>query len=166
MPDLPGLRPSGDRTRETLFNWLQGELHHAVVVDLFAGTGVLGLEALSRGAARVTLVERSDVACGLIRQSISDLQADNAELFRGDALDYLSAAPTQAVDLIFLDPPFGQGLQQGSLDLIAANDWLKTGGLIYVETPRLDVPLSLPRGWLVHRQKVIGEVNFQLLEKP
>jgi len=105
--DLPGLRPSGDRSRETLFNWLQAHVHGAVCVDLFAGSGALGLEAASRGAAKVILVEKLSVAALDLRDVLLALKADQVTVVESDALQWLQSCPAQSLDIAFVDPPFG-----------------------------------------------------------
>ncbi len=104
--DLPGLRPSGDRSRETLFNWLQASVEGAVCVDLFAGSGALGLEAASRGAAEVVLVEKLRAAVSDLRAVLLALKADQVTVIESDALQWLGSCPPQSVDIAFIDPPF------------------------------------------------------------
>lgn len=165
VPELPGLRPSSDRGRETLFNWLQLSIRGARCVDLFAGSGVLGLEAASRGAARVVLVEKSKTAARGIRESLSKLQADNVELLEDDAIRFLSVCEPGSIDVVFIDPPFGSGLETRALELLEAGACVSSGGFAYVETPR-DTPLSLPApGWEMARETVIGDVRLRLLKK-
>jgi 16S rRNA (guanine966-N2)-methyltransferase len=165
VPDLPGLRPSGDRSRETLFNWLQADIHGASCADLFAGSGVLGLEAASRGAARVTLVEKSRVAAGAIRASVQRLDSDPVFVVCGDALEWLAKCDSRSLDVVFLDPPFSSGLESRAIDLLIAGDCMKPGGLIYVETAREAASLPSPAGWEISHEKLLGEVRMQLLKK-
>lgn len=163
--DLPGLRPSGDRGRETLFNWLQMHLRGAVCADLFAGSGVLGLEAASRGAGQVILLEKSKAAAGDIRASLARLKADQCELIEGDALAWLAQCAPQSLDVVFVDPPFDSGLESQAMELLAAGDCLKNGGFVYLETAR-DAPAALPEtGWEVFREAVMGDVRMLLLKK-
>ena len=115
VPDLPGLRPSGDRSRETLFNWLQTHIHGARCVDLFAGSGVLGLEAASRGAAEVILVEKSKQVAQDLRTSLKRLNAERVEVIETDAINWLALCKAQSMDIMFIDPPFGTGLEVRSL---------------------------------------------------
>jgi len=165
VPDLPGLRPSGDRSRETLFNWLQAQIRGARCVDLFAGSGVLGLEAASRGAAAVVLVENSRTAAIGIRESISKLQADETELLVEDAFRFLAGCKPQSMDIVFVDPPFGTGMETRVLELLETGDCISEGGLVYVETPR-DTLLELPGPhWEVAKETVIGDVRLRLLKK-
>lgn len=165
VPDLPGLRPSGDRSRETLFNWLQADIHGATCVDLFAGSGVLGLEAASRGAAEVTLIEKSRVAASVIRESAQRLDSGHVQVVQTDAIEWLKGCEPQSLDIVFIDPPFSSGLQSRAIELLAGSDCLRKGGLVYLETPR-DNPLQAPPpGWEISREKLLGEVRMQLLKK-
>jgi 16S rRNA (guanine966-N2)-methyltransferase len=164
VPDLPGLRPSGDRSRETLFNWLQAEIHGACCVDLFAGSGVLGLEAASRGAAEVTLIEKSRVAAGVLRESLQKLDAGQVRVVQADAIEWLAACQTQSLDIVFIDPPFSSSLHSRAIKLLAAGDCVKKGGLVYLETPREIPPPVPPPGWEIVREKLLGEVRLQLLK--
>ncbi len=165
VPDLPGLRPSGDRSRETLFNWLQGELRGARCADLFAGTGVLGLEALSRGAASAVLVENNAKAAAQLRASVSLLQAGKASVLQQDALAWLKNLPAGSLDLVFVDPPFGQGLAVPALQLLQQEDVLRPGGLVYLETARSEALPVSTSGWETLRDKTLGEVRMQLLRR-
>lgn len=157
FPSLGGLRPTSDRIRETLFNWLGQELDGLVCLDLFAGSGALGFEAVSRGAARVVMVEKDKSAAHSLRQNQQSLSATEAEIHHADALGYLQHTAEQ-FDLILLDPPFLLDLLPVLLPL--AREKLKPGGLLYVEAgslPDLD-------GWYVYRQGRGGAVHYLLLE--
>jgi 16S rRNA (guanine966-N2)-methyltransferase len=163
--DLPGLRPSGDRSRETLFNWLQMHLRGAECVDLFAGSGVLGLEAASRGAARVTLLEKSKPAADEIRESLTRLKAQQVELIQGDALAWLAQCEPHSLDIVFIDPPFGAGLETRALELLTGRHCVREGGFVYVETA-LDSPGLAPGpDWEIAREQVMGDVRMRLLKK-
>jgi 16S rRNA (guanine966-N2)-methyltransferase len=163
VPDLPGLRPSGDRSRETLFNWLQGKLAGARCLDLFAGTGALGLEAVSRGAASAVLVEKDRAAAAQLRANASLLQAANVDIVHSDALAWLQNQPAGSFDLVFIDPPFGQGLASAALELLEQREILQSSGLVYLETARSEAIAALPTAWQVLREKVLGEVRMYLL---
>ena len=163
VPDRPGLRPTSDRVRETLFNWLQPALRGARVLDLFAGTGALGFEAASRGAGEVVLVERDPGLAAGLREQAARLKVGNLRVEAADALAWLGRAPGQAFDLAFLDPPFEAGLWQPAA--VALAPWLAPGALIYVETPR-NVSPNLPDAWLLHRQGQTRDVNFALYRTP
>lgn len=169
VPDLPGLRPSGDRARETLFNWLQPYLRGARCADLFAGTGALGLEAASRGAAEVTLVENMPLAVQALRAALVQLGSPGPKagvhLAETDALRWLNLREPGSLDVVFLDPPFGSRLETQALELIAGRDLLAPGGLVYVETAREAPPLHPGLGWEVLREKVLGQVRMVILKK-
>lgn len=165
VPDLPGLRPSGDRSRETLFNWLQADIHGASCADLFAGSGVLGLEALSRGAADVTLIDKSKTAAAVIRESAQKLDVGRVRVVHGDAIDWLTGCEPGTLDIVFIDPPFSSGLHNRAIELLAAGGCVRKGGLAYLETARETPPPAPPPGWEVTREKLLGEVRMQLLKK-
>lgn len=157
FPDLPGLRPSSDRVRETLFNWLQTEVAGARVLDLFAGSGCLGLEALSRGAAELQLVDASGPVCSALRAACQELQAGNAAVSREDALTFLHRESPSRYDLVFVDPPFDSGLLEASLAALDASGKLAGEAWIYVEHGA-EVAPRVPAGWQLHRQLEAGHV--------
>ena len=165
VQDLPGLRPSGDRGRETLFNWLQPHVRGSRCADLFAGSGVLGLEAASRGASSVTLVERSKAAADDIRASLAKLDAGQVKLVRGDALAWLAGCGPRSLDIVFVDPPFGTGLELQALELLADGDCLDDGGLVYLETARDEAGSAPGAGWETVKESVVGDVRMRLLKK-
>jgi 16S rRNA (guanine(966)-N(2))-methyltransferase RsmD len=162
--DRPGLRPTPDRVRETLFNWLGQALAGWRCVDAFAGSGALGFEAASRGAAEVVLLERDPVLVASLAATKERLQAAAIRVERADALQWLGRAPAGAFDLVFLDPPFDSALLAPAL--LAAERVVAGGGLIYLEGP---APLDpAPGGPLLEpwRAGRAGAVHFQLLRKP
>lgn len=165
VADVPGLRPSGDRGREVLFNWLQAQVRGATCVDLFAGTGALGLEAASRGARQVTLVEKSRAAARQLRDNLAKLEAPHCQVVCADALDWLSSGQCPTADLVFVDPPFDSDLQGPVLDLLATQGCLSDDGLVYVECARLSPPVLSATDWRVMRDKELGEVRMLLLKK-
>jgi len=169
VADLPGLRPSGDRARETLFNWLQPRLRGAHCADLFAGTGVLGLEAASRGAAEVTLVEHAPLAVQALRAALVKLGVPGPKagihLEECDVLRWLGQRAPQSLDIVFIDPPFGSGLEIQALDLLIRRDLVRPAGLVYIETARNVTPLHPGLGWDLARQQTLGEVRMVLLKK-
>ncbi len=156
-----GLRPTGDRMRETLFNWLQPWIEGSRCLDLFAGSGALGFEAASRGAAEVTLVEYNPVVVRQLRAEAERLGATRVEVVQTSALQYLDTL-TEPVDLIFLDPPFHSELLQLSLDTIDPQAMLRPGGRVYLEYP-LRRPPTLPDGMSFVRQKETGTVGYGLI---
>jgi len=165
VPDIEGLRPSGDRGRETLFNWLQPHLRQARCADLFAGTGVLGLEAVSRGAAGSVLVEKSPAAAAAIRQSIERLGAEGVSVVTADVLSWLEKQPRQSFDIVLIDPPFGFGLAQQAFQRLDGTDMVTGGGLVYLESAQSeDAPVAGAR-WLCLKEKLLGEVRMQLFRK-
>lgn len=157
FPSVPGLRPSPDRVRETLFNWLGQDLDGAVCGDLFAGSGALGFEAVSRGAARVVMVERDPRVFQALQANAEALGCEGVvELRRGDALEFVrDAAP--AFDIVFLDPPFDSGLLARIAP--ALSRLVKRGGMAYIESPG---GIALEAPWVVHRQGRAGQVTYQL----
>lgn len=162
VPEGEGLRPTPGRVRETLFNWLQWEIGGAHVLDTFAGSGALGLEALSRGAASVLFVERETAAAARLRAVLADWQEAHARVQQGDAL---RLAPSARYDLIFLDPPFADKLHGQALAHFLHDGWLKPHGKAYVEMPCTHEDLPLPAGWVWHRQGKAGRVFFGLLRR-
>jgi len=161
--DVAGLRPSPDRIRETLFNWLQPALGGARCLDLFAGSGVLGFEALSRGAASVLLVENNAQIVSCLREQIAVLELEQrCQLRQADGLQCLQGKPEQAFDIIFLDPPYRQGLLARCCDLLVAGGWVHSTSRIYLEAEReLGAP-QLPQGWTLLRSGQAGQTGYFL----
>lgn len=163
VPDLPGLRPTPERVRETLFNWLAPVIEGARCLDLCAGTGALGIEAWSRGAASVQFVERDTRAAQALRENLTRLRIDDNPVSTLDAGTFLRGA-TQAFDLVFLDPPFALGLWAELARQLEASGWLAPNALIYVESSRAEVP-DLPPNWRLYREGRAGEVRFALYRR-
>ena len=160
--DSPGLRPTPDRLRETLFNWLQPVIPGACCLDLFAGSGALGFESLSRGAASVILVEQSPLVVDALRQARTELAAEALQIVQADVLTWLRGPP-QPADLVFLDPPFDDtSLLSTATTLLETGGWLKDGSRIYVEQPRKQALPALPASWVLHRDKAAGNVASRL----
>jgi 16S rRNA (guanine(966)-N(2))-methyltransferase RsmD len=157
---VPGLRPTPDRVRETLFNWLGQTLDGLACLDLFAGSGILGFEAASRGAATVTLVEQDPRAHIALRRNAEKLAATQVEIVRGNALEFL-ASTTRQFNVIFADPPYRQGLIEQVMPLLSRV--MFPGGLVYAEA---ETPLDSLEGWRVFRRGRAGQVHFHLLEQP
>jgi 16S rRNA (guanine966-N2)-methyltransferase len=163
VPDSPGLRPTSDRVRETVFNWLMPMLPGARVLDVFAGSGALGLEALSRGAAGAVLVERDPVLADALRATTARLPGgDAASVVQADALAWLPSQPEAAFDLAFVDPPFSAGLWEKVLPLVAAR--LKPDAWLYVEAPQ-EEEIALPPPWRLHREGRTREVRYALYRR-
>tara|TARA_B100000446_G_scaffold21525_1_gene17569 strand:- start:996 stop:1598 length:603 start_codon:yes stop_codon:yes gene_type:complete len=161
FPAVEGLRPTGDRIRETLFNWLMADLPGARCLDAFSGSGALGLEALSRGAQAATLVEMNPVAARQLQDNLKLLQCEQAEVINDSCLNWLARAPENAFDVVFLDPPFQQNLWHETIALLDQRQWLKPEAAIYIETPR-KLALEVPQSWQLHREKHAGDVSYRL----
>ncbi|MDJ0862251.1 MAG: 16S rRNA (guanine(966)-N(2))-methyltransferase RsmD [Gammaproteobacteria bacterium] len=159
VPDVPGLRPTPDRVRETLFNWLAPAVHDARCLDICAGSGALGFEAASRGASSVTLVEHLPLVVSALREQAIRLDANMLEIVAADAITWLQGPP-RTFDIVFLDPPFGQGLLPRYLELLSQRKWLAPRAHVYLET-ELDQPL-LPEGWQLTRSRRAGQVRYHL----
>lgn len=157
------IRPTPDRVRETLFNWLGARVHAARCLDLFAGSGALGLEALSRGASHATFVECDSTAVRELRERLVQWGAREARVVQGDALQFLTG-PATPFGLVFLDPPFDSALLPQAAALLARHGWLAAGALIYVECPARTALPALPAAWQLLRAKQAGEVGYHLLE--
>lgn len=162
IADVPGLRPTSERIRETLFNWLAPRIHGARCLDLCAGTGALGIEALSRGASRVVFVERSPVATKVLKTNIASLAASGAEVLNIDAQEYLSGSNIEAFDIVFIDPPFAADLQHELCRLLAEQHWLAADARVYIEMDRDQPELHLPAGWQELKNKTAGKVRYML----
>lgn len=161
--DAPGLRPTMDRVRETVFNWLQWDIEGKLILDTFAGSGALGYEALSRGAKEVTFIELNAAAASCIRESLQVLNANNAQVWQADALAWLDKQENlEQFDVIFLDPPFGQDLLAPAVELIA--DKINAGCLVYVEVEANADLSCIPANWLESKRKDTKEFSFMLFE--
>jgi 16S rRNA (guanine966-N2)-methyltransferase len=164
VADLPGLRPTPDRARETLFNWLAPFVDGARTLDLFAGTGALGIEALSRGAASCVFVERDRDLAARIAANLERLHvAERARVVPADAAAFLDGA-AQAFDLVFLDPPYAAGLWAAVAGRLEHGGWLAPAALVCVETPRGAAPV-LPATWTPHRAGDAGAVHHVLYRR-
>jgi len=163
VPQQPGLRPTPDRVRETLFNWLAFDLPSRRCLDLFAGSGALGIEAASRGAATVVLVEKDRTTAQVLSQQLTNLAASQVEVIQADALSFLQQISPKPFDIVFLDPPYGQNLLAPICDLLAQRGWLTASAYIYLEAERqLDISMVLPTGWSIIRQLTAGQVASYL----
>jgi 16S rRNA (guanine966-N2)-methyltransferase len=158
------IRPTPDRVRETLFNWLREDVAASRCLDLCAGSGALGLEALSRGAKRVHFVESDAAAARELRTRLEEWRAAGASVERADALHYLRSKP-EPFDIVFLDPPFAAGLLRAAAQLLEERGWLAPRALIYIESAaRVALP-QLPESWQLTKSKRAGEVGYHLFEK-
>ena len=161
FPPSAAIRPTPDRVRETLFNWLGARIEGARCLDLFAGSGALGLEALSRGAAEVRFVETDVRAVSALRERLTEWQAQGASVVHADALRYLEGT-AHPCEVVFLDPPFDSALLAQAAALLVAREWLVPGALIYVECAARAALPPLPSGWQPLKAKRAGEVGYYL----
>jgi 16S rRNA (guanine966-N2)-methyltransferase len=165
FPDGKGLRPTADRVRETLFNWLQGQLQGRQVLDLYAGSGALGIEALSRGAAGVVFVERARVAAQQLRANLALLGVQGpARVEQTDALQWL-ARDTQRYDLVFLDPPYADGLLPQICTELEQGGHLAPGAWLYLEQDAAHPWPEMPGNWHPHRQGKAGQAAYRLMHR-
>jgi 16S rRNA (guanine966-N2)-methyltransferase len=162
FPDMPGLRPTPDRVRETLFNWLQHSIAGSRCLDLFAGSGALGLEALSRGAKEAVFVEQFPAAARALQEQLVRLGGTGkARILEMGAARFLRT-PGAPFDVAFLDPPFGKDALVEYIPLLDAGNWLKVGALIYLENERAAGVPALPAHWEMLKSKSAGEVGYHL----
>jgi len=160
---IEGLRPTGDRIRETLFNWLTPVIHGAHCLDLFAGSGALGFESLSRGAQSATLIEQNPSAITLLQQNQTLLSAEHANIVSANALEWLKTTkPPQPFDVVFLDPPFAADLFQPCCDLLQQEHLLANNAYIYIEMGSQQPAPITPASWLLLKEKTAGQVTYRL----
>ncbi len=166
IQDLEGLRPTTDRVRETLFNWLAGDLTGARVLDCFGGSGALCLESLSRYASYAKVFELQASAAQQLKDNLKTLKCDSstAEVIKGDTLKLLAVKPSEGFDIIYIDPPFRKGLAEKTIELIADNGWLNENAQIYVETESETVQLAVPSDWVQLKEKKAGQVIYRLYQ--
>jgi 16S rRNA (guanine966-N2)-methyltransferase len=163
FPDRPGLRPTGDRIRETLFNWLGPHLHNAKCLDLFAGSGALGIEALSRGAAHCDFVDADREAANTVGHHLNTLNATDSSSVSCDMAERYLRQTEDKWDIVFIDPPFDARLGMSTLTLLASSDRLAEASRVYFETSRSQ-PEPVPEGcYDVLREKTTGDVCYRLL---
>ena len=163
FPQGPDIRPTPDRVRETLFNWLGGRVAGARCLDLFAGSGALGLEALSRGASQVIFIEHDPRAARELSARLAEWNATGATVKCQDALTYLRGVVSPC-DLAFLDPPFASGLLGSAAELLAGRGWLTRGARVYVECAASGAAPQLPAAFNALKSKQAGEVGYHLYE--
>jgi len=155
------LRPTSNRIRETVFNWLTAEIHGACCLDLFAGSGALGLEALSRGASSVLFIDKSSQAIKQIDTFLNNVAAEGATTVCADALRFLNKNDIPPFDLLFIDPPFQQNLWDLAIKTIVKQSLVRANGLVYIEFPP-GTHINIPNSWKEHRSKTTGSVVYQL----
>ena len=165
FPEGPGLRPTPDRVRETLFNWLAPYVAGARILECFAGSGAVFLEALSRGASAGLALDLNGAAVAALRGHLQTLQCDRGQVQQQDSLRYLSEQTATPFDLVFLDPPFQQNLLQPTCELLEQRGWLAAGAWIYTESEHAPSSLGLPGNWRLHREKHAGQVHYALWQR-
>ncbi len=164
VPDSAGLRPTTDRVRETLFNWLAPDIQQARCLDCFAGSGALGLEALSRYAGSVTLLELDRAVAQQLSRNLQTLRATEATVVQTNTLQWLNQSG-EPFDIVFVDPPFRKGLLSETLTLLERNQWLSAEALIYVESEVEHGTPGVPASWHLYREKVAGQVAYRLYQR-
>ncbi|MDC9590506.1 16S rRNA (guanine(966)-N(2))-methyltransferase [Xenorhabdus sp. XENO-10] len=167
VPDSDGLRPTTDRVRETLFNWLMPIIQESRCLDCFSGSGALGFEALSRYASHATLIEYDHNVAKQLSVNLASLKAENADVIQGSALQYLNESLNGTgtgtpYDVVFLDPPFRKGMLAETINLLEANGWLAEESWIYVEAEAESAATEVPPNWKLHREKIAGQVAYRL----
>ncbi|MEP3350820.1 MAG: 16S rRNA (guanine(966)-N(2))-methyltransferase RsmD [Marinomonas sp.] len=163
IPDIEGLRPTPDRVRETLFNWINHFVPGATCGDFFCGSGALGLEALSRGAKHLTFVDNSRVVSQQMTANLATLGATNAEVIAQNAAAFLETATPRPLDLIFLDPPFRKGWLAQIIPLLEKG-WLAERALVYIEMEKEAALPPLPNNWTLQKEKTAGQLVYRLFE--
>jgi len=164
IQDLEGLRPTTDRVRETLFNWLANDIVNARVLDCFGGSGALALEALSRYASFAQIIELQRGAAIQLRENLQTLKCDKAEVLNADTLVVLQKGCAQGFDVVFIDPPFRKGLAEKTIQLLDTQGWLNDGALIYVEIESELTQLAIPSRWHALKEKNAGQVSYRLYQ--
>ena len=165
FPEAPGLRPTPDRVRETLFNWLAAHIEGAKVLDAFTGSGALYLEALSRGASMALALDANATAISSLRHNLDLLDCATGQLLQSDALKYLETQTPSPFDLVFLDPPFHQNLLPATCTLLEEKGWLAERAWIYTESETPPSALQMPATWRLHREKKAGQVYYSLWQR-
>ena len=163
--DIEGLRPTTDRTKETLFNWLMHDINDSNCLDCFSGSGSLAFEALSRFAKKVTLLEKDKSVVRQLRENLITLNVTNGSVVEGDSIHYLNQLASEQYDIVFIDPPFNKNLVQPCCDALQLNKYLSEDALIYIEREVELNNLSLPKSWILLKEKSTGQVTYQLYKK-
>lgn len=159
FPDIPGLRPTPNRVRETLFNWLSPYIHGARCLDLFAGSGALGFEALSRGAREATLVDHHPRIIAALKENQALLNAEEITIVSLEIPSLFKAAP---FNIVFLDPPFGENFIQPCSEWLESENLLTDNALVYIEAEKTLKPLPTPSNWELLKSKTAGQVGYHL----
>ncbi|NHA15684.1 16S rRNA (guanine(966)-N(2))-methyltransferase RsmD [Thioalkalivibrio sp. XN279] len=161
VPALEDVRPTPDRVRETVFNWLAPVIAGARCLDLYAGSGALGLEALSRGAGEVIFVDQAPAALRQLAANLELLRCDRGRTVRMDAAGYLEG-PATRFDVVFLDPPYRRGMLAPALARLVARGWVGAASVVYLEHEAGAAPPALPPGWVLARSAAAGQVRYHL----
>jgi 16S rRNA (guanine966-N2)-methyltransferase len=164
FPDVPDIRPTPDRVRETLFNWIGPRIVGSRCLDLFAGSGALGIESLSRGASLAVFVEQNAAIARALSVLMTEWNVQGAKVERADAFSFLRGSP-QPFDIVFLDPPFTAGLLTPAAAALEQGGWLGPNALLYVECPARETAPSLPPAWVELKAKQAGEVGYHLFAR-
>lgn len=160
-----GLRPTTDRVKETLFNWLMNDIAGSRCLDCFAGSGSLGIEALSRQAQAVVFLEKFTHVANQLKQNLALLKTSDGQVVNTDSLQWLAQKNhTEPFDVVFIDPPFHFDFVPKVLKLLAENHWLAPNALLYVETEKTHAPLALPENWHIIKEKSAGMVTSRLIQ--
>lgn len=162
FPEAGGVRPTPARARETLFNWLNFHLAGADCLDLFAGSGALGLEALSRGAGSVTLVDHTQALARALQENLRLLGSTHGQVVCQDVEHFLKRRQRPPFDIVFMDPPFRQGWLERLVLLLHEGQWVRDGGWVYMEYESERTPPPVPDSWQPHRQSRAGQVTYTL----
>lgn len=162
VKDKEGLRPTTDRTKETLFNWLMHDIRDANCLDCFSGSGSLAFEALSRFAKNALLLERDKQVARQLRENLKTLKVNNAKVIETDSINYLQQTAAQQFDIVFVDPPFNKGLVHPCCQALEKNGYLTPQALIYIEMELQSATVELPGNWQLLKEKSTGQVTYQL----
>ncbi|OCG24255.1 16S rRNA (guanine(966)-N(2))-methyltransferase RsmD [Gilliamella sp. wkB108] len=161
--DKQGLRPTTDRVKETLYNWLMPVIHDSICLDCFSGSGSLGFEAASRGAKSVTLLEKDKQVAQQLSKNKQIIASEAIDIYQTDTLLWLNKTAQKQFDIVFIDPPFHRALVAKTVNQLEANNWLKPSSYIYVETEvDHNVMEYIPLNWQLHREKTAGQVHCYL----
>jgi 16S rRNA (guanine966-N2)-methyltransferase len=163
--DGRGLRPTPDRVRETLFNWLMPHLPGARCLDLFAGSGALAFEALSRGAAQVVMVDNNARVVSQLRDNLTLLGNPCVQLIQADSVKWLQHDATKIFNIVFLDPPYADKVLPECINLLEQGNWLANDAWVYIELPSRDDLPVLPDNWRWYRNKQAGQVGYHLAHR-
>jgi len=166
FPDRPEIRPTGSRIRESLFNWIQADIVNSRCLDLFSGSGALGIEALSRGAELTTFIESDFETANCLEKNLQTLNAENGIVVRANAISWLESQKNiEPFEFVFLDPPFKKNLLLDSIFLLESNYMISNNGNIYIETEVEDNLRQLPPTWRLRQKKQAGRVSYCLYNK-